>query len=727
MEKIKIDLRNCFGIGAFVQEFDFSNTNSVLIYAPNGVMKTSFAKTFDCVAKDDKKNMPKDRIVDELESQYTVLVDDISIRPEIIFVAYAEDSKFDGSSKISRFIASKELKNEYDAIFVLLNDEKEKFIKKLKEVSKSTDCEEEFINTFRTDEKSTFFSCLVSLDEEVRNEHEKLDFRYNDIFDKKGNVGKFLEKNGGLIDQYFDRYTSLLEESSFFHKSDSISFGTYQANELIKSVSDGAFFDAKHHLILSDNTEIVSLESLTEIFDNEIKKIVEDDKLKKTFEAIDKAIGANLELRTFKNALEKDNSLVARLKDYERFRKEVWLGYLCELKDEALGLTAIFKENRAKLELLMQKANKDIDTWRHIIEIYNERFHVPFLVKLANQEDVILKEKTAVLEFEYIIEEGKNPKPQNKTQLMDILSRGELRAFYILQILFEIEARKKADEGGLLIFDDIADSFDYKNKYGIIEYIYDLHINSKFKMILLTHNFDFYRTIASRLSLPGNAVYMATKDNSREIACHRGQYRKDVFDYFCSKANEKKVFISLISFIRNIEEYKEGNDSDTYKTLTSCLHIKADTSTIMAQTIYDIYKHGYKKCHNLEIEFSDKTIKELAYEVADEIILERAANEIQLENKIVLSMAIRLKAEEFMIRELNGQLDINSITKDQTRILSEKYKEIFDSKYDIHKILDRVNLMTPENIHVNTFMYEPLIDMSVNHLIGLYKDISLLN
>ena len=79
MEKIKIDLQNCFGIGAFVQEFDFSITNSILIYAPNGVMKTSFAKTFDCIAKDDKKNMPKDRIVDELESQYTVLVDDISI------------------------------------------------------------------------------------------------------------------------------------------------------------------------------------------------------------------------------------------------------------------------------------------------------------------------------------------------------------------------------------------------------------------------------------------------------------------------------------------------------------------------------------------------------------------------------------------------------------------------------------------------------------------------
>ena len=38
------------------------------------------------------------------------------------------------------------------------------------------------------------------------------------------------------------------------------------------------------------------------------------------------------------------------------------------------------------------------------------------------------------------------------------------------------------------------------------------------------------------------------------------------------------------------------------------------------------------------------------------------------------------------------------------------------------KILERVNMMTPELIHVNSFMFEPLIDMSIYHLIQLYKD-----
>ena len=46
METIKIDWENCFGIGKLNHEFNFNtqNSNSFMIYAPNGTMKTSFAK-----------------------------------------------------------------------------------------------------------------------------------------------------------------------------------------------------------------------------------------------------------------------------------------------------------------------------------------------------------------------------------------------------------------------------------------------------------------------------------------------------------------------------------------------------------------------------------------------------------------------------------------------------------------------------------------------------------
>ena len=51
----------------------------------------------------------------------------------------------------------------------------------------------------------------------------------------------------------------------------------------------------------------------------------------------------------------------------------------------------------------------------------------------------------------------------------------------------------------LIIFDDVADSFYYKNKYAIIEYIKDLLDRPNVNAVILTHNFDFYRTLSKRL------------------------------------------------------------------------------------------------------------------------------------------------------------------------------------------------------------------------------------
>ena len=46
MKEIDIDLKNCYGIRDLQAKVDFSSSNTIAIYAPNGVMKTSFARTF---------------------------------------------------------------------------------------------------------------------------------------------------------------------------------------------------------------------------------------------------------------------------------------------------------------------------------------------------------------------------------------------------------------------------------------------------------------------------------------------------------------------------------------------------------------------------------------------------------------------------------------------------------------------------------------------------------
>ena len=232
MEKLSINLENCFGIGKFKEEFDFSKSNTILIYAPNGTTKTSFAKTFDCISKNDKKSIV-DRAYKKRKTIFEVLSDNNEIEIDSILVVNAEDS-IDSSDKISKFIASKVLKDRYNSIYSELDKSKTEFIKKLKIISKSSDCENEFNSTFSLEDKDTFYNNLETIMPEIDKEYKKYDFKYHDIFDKKEKVKIFIDKNKSLLKQYFDNYQKLINESKFFNQSETYSFGTIQADSILK-------------------------------------------------------------------------------------------------------------------------------------------------------------------------------------------------------------------------------------------------------------------------------------------------------------------------------------------------------------------------------------------------------------------------------------------------------------------------------------------------------------
>ena len=145
MNIVEIQLENCSGIGKFDYKFDFAglDTGTFLVYAPNGTMKTSFATTLDLISKDESGSMPCDRVYNSRTTTYTILADGATVDPESILVVNAEDNQYDASSKISSFIASKDLKKKYDAIYSKLTAKKDDYIKKLKKTSQSTDCENE--------------------------------------------------------------------------------------------------------------------------------------------------------------------------------------------------------------------------------------------------------------------------------------------------------------------------------------------------------------------------------------------------------------------------------------------------------------------------------------------------------------------------------------------------------------------------------------------------------
>ena len=84
MEQLTIKLQNCYGIKKLVTTFDFSSECTYAIYAPNGAMKTSLAKTFS----DLNQGQPsKDLIFPSRETVREINKEDgFELLPEEVFV-----------------------------------------------------------------------------------------------------------------------------------------------------------------------------------------------------------------------------------------------------------------------------------------------------------------------------------------------------------------------------------------------------------------------------------------------------------------------------------------------------------------------------------------------------------------------------------------------------------------------------------------------------------------
>lgn len=92
---------------------------------------------------------------------------------------------------------------------------------------------------------------------------------------------------------------------------------------------------------------------------------------------------------------------------------------------------------------------------------------------------------------------------------------------------------------------------------------------------MLTHNFDFYRTVASRITKRGNSYIAFFNDG--EIKLEKGQYTKNIFSNYKERLTKKysdNIMVASIPFVRNLIQYTEDENNIDYLLLTSVLHYK---------------------------------------------------------------------------------------------------------------------------------------------------------
>ena len=725
--KLKFDLKNCYGIGELTHEIDYSANSIAVVYAPNGTMKTSLAKTFTQLVAGKE---PCDDFYKARVSHASITIDETPINKDNTYVFQNEDA--DGTKQISTFLANSELKAEYDAIYQQWDDAKKTLKKKIRSLAKSSDCEEEIMAAFKTDDDDNYFDCLLRIREEIDGKADLLegyDFKFNDVFEKNGRVKDFICENQDTIQRYFQKYTELIQASHFF--SGKAKFGTSQANSLLKSVGDDRYFKAGHKFELGGEEHprsISSKKDMEDVIKTETQRIFADEGIKEIFEDLEAKLDKNLSLKGFKDVIQDSPELIPELIDYDEFQRKILRGYLAQCEDEMITLTDLYLAKKEEVKDIVHRATAERSQWERVLDVFNDRFFVPFKLELQNKSDILLNAKAPELQFLYE-DGGDAPLLQDRKTLIDHLSTGEKKAFFILQNIFELEARRVGEHQTLLVFDDIADSFDYKNKYAIVEYLNDLKKDGNFKILILTHNFDFYRTVVSRLECGGN-IFFADKKGDRSVNMCKGIYNTDILkNRMLKNICDRRTFIGCIPFVRNIIEYidESGNKSDGYIKLTKCLHLKDDTSVLTFNDIIPIFQRTIKSSQTVAFTFGADNYLSALMEEAEAIMID--PNEVEIVNKLVLSMAIRIKAEEYM----NGVL-----TEDQLREVNQgrnRTAELLNIMKKYHSTdmesqcleMNKVLMLTSENIHFNNFMFEPLVDISILHLKQLYNEVKALS
>lgn len=180
--------------------------------------------------------------------------------------------------------------------------------------------------------------------------------------------------------------------------------------------------------------------------------------------------------------------------------------------------------------------------------------------------------------------------------------------------------------------------------------------------------------------------------------------------------------IASIPFLRNLIEYTDGNQDGDFLRLTSLLHWKPDSAAITQENLDEAYNRLFSEDETYP--GGDEPVTDMIIRTADSCINGNPGfGGIEFHDKIVLSIAIRVAAERFMAERIDDEEFLHGLGGNPTSKLLERFEQDFGNEKTALDVIRSVLLMTPENIHLNSFMYEPIVDMSDEHLKRLYRQV----
>lgn len=700
MELFLKKVENAFGIKSL--HLNLENDKKMyqeLIYSKNGSFKTSFSNTLYNLSNGTLEN-----VFDRLTDEKAIL--DISILENgkeiknfdnrfVVFSReiYEQHSKLlsDYSSELETLTIDKK-NSEY--INELLTEETIEIKLQIDNYLKGTGLNFEILLDMFSNLEDGYLDRIIQLLNTIIN-HEAQDI-------SEINIKKIYQKAYDIVDQSefqskISNYIQVLENkinAQLFDKN----FNENNCLQFINNVDKAKYLsETKSRGLFLKDKVYYDIDEVKKIFEEEIKKISKDPEIIEQSKEITKLMGTAKESEFLKESIQKNPLLVKQL---SAGRKNILLSYLKSSSIDYNYWLEVVKKARKELNNVLKIAQDKQTNFERAIEIYKNRFHPIFDIKIVNKAESMLGIKTPTITFYH---NRYCEIPVSETKLSQILSSGEKTTLNILKFIVEYENCKKYHP--FIILDDIVETFDYSNRYAFMEYINDL-VNLDVPTIVMTHNFEFYRTVSKRIPKLRKSVASANSNGVVDIQTNNRINKNmenvlkcsNIYDFFCA-----------IPYLREIKTILL---EDT-KTLDSCLHYKENTSKLQIKDI--LLQFPSNAIKSLKIDENDIYMEKL-FEIADSL---SGFDDFDIVKKTILSLSCRLLIERKIIAN-NFNL-LTNINTNQTAQLLDLYGEkLFPN---VKKYLEAVQLSTPEFIHANAFMYEPLIDINGKYLFELYNQI----
>ena len=312
-----------------------------------------------------------------------------------------------------------------------------------------------------------------------------------DTFYKLVNIKSMDAATKPEVKQYLNEYALIVNKKIASNILDD-AFKIDNLNSFSNHIKEDKYFDAANKRMLLINKEEVGLIKFEEIVKEQNELIYGNEETKAQYEICKSILSKNKATNDLANVVLKDPILLSHASDYIRFVNEL---FVTMIGSASLALLEAEKNkiiaNQSELEKMKSSLDDSDNALSTIWSNFESRFSFEkFDLKIRNKFDAVIG--FDVPHFVKCIK-GTDIEITDPKELR--FSTGEIRTFNLINAIIDIERARLINQEVTIILDDAVDSFDYKNKYGIIDYLAEMKDDPNIQVIIFTHNFDFYRSM----------------------------------------------------------------------------------------------------------------------------------------------------------------------------------------------------------------------------------------